>query len=307
MSRCRKILLWLLLLCLLALGANALLNAGVWVTRYEIESPRLPEGFDGFRIVQIADLHSVRTPEQAQLLLTRVREEGPDLIALTGDQIDSHYYADHSTPAEGEEEDFLPDRDTLELIRALTDMAPVYAVYGNHEMMLLDDPEHNPFKTALEEMGVTILYQQTVELTRNGDSILLAGIQDPATLYKNEDYDGLPDTRSRMQAMLDNTLGETDPEQFVLLLSHRPEYFALYQDYPIDLALTGHAHGGQIRLPGVGGLYAPGQGWFPKYTSGVFQQGRLSMVVSRGLGNSILPLRVFDPPELVTVTLRQAQ
>lgn len=307
MSRCRKILLWLLLLCLLALGANALLNAGVWVTRYEIESPRLPEGFDGFRIVQIADLHSVRTPEQAQLLLTRVREEQPELIALTGDQIDSHYYADHSTPTEGEEEGFLPDRDTLELIRELTDVAPVYAVYGNHEMMLLDDPERNPFKTALEEMGVTILYQQTVELTRNGDSILLAGIQDPATLYKNEDYDGLPDTRSRMQAMLDNTLGETDPEQFVLLLSHRPEYFALYQDYPIDLALTGHAHGGQIRLPGVGGLYAPGQGWFPKYTSGVFQQGRLSMVVSRGLGNSILPLRVFDPPELVTVTLRQAQ
>ena len=307
MSRCRKILLWLLLLCLLALGANALLNAGIWVTRYEIKSSRLPEGFDGFRIVQIADLHSVRTPEQAELLLTRVREEQPELIALTGDQIDSHYYADHSTPTEGEEEGFLPDRDTLELIRELTDVAPVYAVYGNHEMMLLDDPEHNPFKTALEEMGVTILYQQTVELTRNGDSILLAGIQDPATLYKNEDYDGLPDTRSRMQAMLDNTLGETDPEQFVLLLSHRPEYFALYQDYPIDLALTGHAHGGQIRLPGVGGLYAPGQGWFPKYTSGVFRQGRLSMVVSRGLGNSILPLRVFDPPELVTVTLRQAQ
>ena len=307
MSRCRKILLWLLLLCLLVLGANALLNAGIWVTRYEIHSSRLPEGFDGFRIVQIADLHSVRTPEQAELLLTRVREEEPELIALTGDQIDSHYYADHSTPTEGEEEGFLPDRDTLELIRELTDVAPVYAVYGNHEMMLLDDPERNPFKTALEEMGVTILYQQTVELTRNGDSILLAGIQDPATLYKNEDYDGLPDTRSRMQAMLDNTLGETDPEQFVLLLSHRPEYFALYQDYPIDLALTGHAHGGQIRLPGVGGLYAPGQGWFPKYTSGVFRQGRLSMVVSRGLGNSILPLRVFDPPELVTVTLRQAQ
>ena len=307
MSRCRKILLWLLLLCLLALGANALLNAGIWVTRYEIKSSRLPEGFDGFRIVQIADLHSVRTPEQAELLLTRVREEQPELIALTGDQIDSHYYADHGTPTEGEEEGFLPDRDTLELIRELTDVAPVYAVYGNHEMMLLDDPERNPFKTALEEMGVTILYQQTVELTRNGDSILLAGIQDPATLYKNEDYDGLPDTRSRMQAMLDNTLGETDPEQFVLLLSHRPEYFALYQDYPIDLALTGHAHGGQIRLPGVGGLYAPGQGWFPKYTSGVFRQGRLSMVVSRGLGNSILPLRVFDPPELVTVTLRQAQ
>lgn len=307
MSRCRKILLWLLLLCLLALGANALLNAGIWVTRYEIKSSRLPEGFDGFRIVQIADLHSVRTPEQAELLLTRVREEQPELIALTGDQIDSHYYADHSTPTEGEEEGFLPDRDTLELIRELTDVAPVYAVYGNHEMMLLDDPERNPFKTALEEMGVTILYQQTVELTRNGDSILLAGIQDPATLYKNEDYDGLPDTRSRMQAMLDNTLGETDPEQFVLLLSHRPEYFALYQNYPIDLALTGHAHGGQIRLPGVGGLYAPGQGWFPKYTSGVFRQGRLSMVVSRGLGNSILPLRVFDPPELVTVTLRQAQ
>ncbi|MGM9593252.1 MAG: metallophosphoesterase [Candidatus Onthomonas sp.] len=306
MSRCRKILLWLLLLCLLALGANALLNAGVWVTRYEIESSRLPEGFDGYRIVQIADLHSVRTPEQAQLLLTRVREEQPDLIALTGDQIDSHYYADHSTPTEGQEEDFLPDRDTLELIRALTDMAPVYAVYGNHEMMLLDDPERNPFKTALEEMGVTILYQQCVTLNRNGDSILLAGIQDPATLYKNEDYDGLTDTRSRMQAMLDNTLGEVDPEQFVLLLSHRPEYFELYQDYPIDLALTGHAHGGQIRLPGVGGLYAPGQGWFPKYTSGVFQQGRLSMVVSRGLGNSILPLRVFDPPELVTVTLRCA-
>ena len=113
MSRCRKILLWLLLLCLLALGANALLNAGIWVTRYEIKSSRLPEGFDGFRIVQIADLHSVRTPEQAELLLTRVREEQPELIALTGDQIDSHYYADHSTPTEGEEEGFLPDRDTL--------------------------------------------------------------------------------------------------------------------------------------------------------------------------------------------------
>ncbi|MGM9538753.1 MAG: metallophosphoesterase [Candidatus Onthomonas sp.] len=307
MSRCRKILLWLLLICLLLLGANALLNAGIWVTRYEITSTRLPEGFDGFRIVQVADLHSVRTSEQAELLLTRVQEEQPDLIVLTGDQIDSHYYADHSTPTEGEEEGFLPDEDTLELIRALTGEAPVYAVYGNHEMMLLDDPEHNPFKTALEEMGVTILYQQTVTLNRNGDSILLAGIQDPATLYKNRDYDGLTDTRSRMQAMLDNALRGIDPQQFVLLLSHRPEYFELYQDYPIDLALTGHAHGGQIRLPVVGGLYAPGQGWFPQYTSGIFQEGRLSMVVSRGLGNSVLPLRVFDPPELVTVTLRCAE
>lgn len=306
MSRCRKILLWLLLIALLLLGANALLNAGIWVTRYEITSDRLPEGFDGCRMVQIADLHSIRTPEQAELLLARVQEEQPDLIALTGDQIDSHYYADHSASPEGEQ-DFLPDRDTLELIRELTGVAPVYAVYGNHEMMLLDDPEGNPFKCAMEEMGVTILYQQTVELTRNGDHILLAGIQDPSTLYKNEAYRGLTDTRSRMEAMLERTLGAADPEQFILLLSHRPEYFACYQHYPIDLVLAGHAHGGQIRLPGVGGLYAPGQGWFPRYTSGVFQQGRLSMVVSRGLGNSVLPLRVFDPPELVTVTLRCAE
>lgn len=295
-----------LILLVLAFLISCILNTGIWVTRYTISSDRLPQAFQGCRLVQVSDLHSVRSDRQRRLLLERVAEERPDYIFLTGDLIDSRYYSAHSAPEAGER-DFIPDGDTAELVRALTGLAPVYWVYGNHEMMLLDDPEHNRFKTALEEMGVTLLHQRVVSLTRDGMSVTLAGIQDPATLYKNPDYANLPGTAEKMKAMLDDTLGGLNPEAFTILLSHRPEYFALYQSYAVDLVLTGHAHGGQIRLPLIGGLYAPGQGWFPRYTSGVHRAGRLSMVVSRGLGNSILPLRIFDPPELVTVILERQQ
>ena len=131
----------------------------------------------------------------------------------------------------------------------------------------------------------------------------MAGIQDPATLYKSFRYAGIKTNGDRVEAMLDTVTVGVRSEEFVLLLSHRPEYLEMYDQYSLDVCLTGHAHGGQFRIPFVGGVYAPGQGFFPKYTKGVYRTDDLEMYVGVGIGNSTIPLRIFNPPEILTIVL----
>ena len=173
-------------------------------------------------------------------------------------------------------------------------------------MILLDDPQRNAFKVALEEAGVNIINNEVIELLgeNESDRIYIAGIQDPSTLYKDLRFVHYGTNGERMEAMLDMVMEGINKEDFFVLLSHRPEYLELYDQYEIDICLSGHAHGGQFRIPFVGVVYAPGQGFLPEYTVGVYETKDLALYVGTGIGNSVIPVRVFNSPEILTIVLK---
>lgn len=258
-------------------------NTALVTTELFVRSEKLPAAFDGFRLVQVSDLHNASFGDGNAELLERVEQAQPDCIALTGDLVDSRH----------------TDVDAaLSFAREAAKIAPTYYVTGNHEARL---EEWEKLLTGLEEAGVTILQNVSILLEREGQSIAFSGVEDPSF----HDDPLLHDT----EGIWERNLESLSPEEgrYTILLSHRPEYFAFYEKLGFDLVLAGHAHGGQFRLPGIGGLWAPGQGLFPEYDAGLYQQGGTSMAVSRGLGNSLFPFRVNNRPEIVAITLQAGE
>ena len=248
------------------------------VNEYTVTSDRLPDTFDGFRIAQISDLHNAEFGENNTVLLALLRQSQPDLIVITGDLVDSRH-----TDLEI----------ALRFAQAAAEIAPCYYVSGNHEARILEYPA---LKEGLEAAGVTVLENQRLELERNGKNITLLGVDDPSF---QTDY-LMGDAATVMAGVLRELI--TD-DSYTILLSHRPELFDLYAESGVDLIFSGHAHGGQFRLPFLGGLVAPNQGLFPEYDAGLYTAGTTNMLVSRGIGNSIIPLRFNNPPEIVVVSL----
>ena len=273
----------LALLAALLLAGNAWANARVWNARVEIWDEKIPAAFDGFVLCQVSDVHNEARGEGNAALLRALREAAPDLICSTGDFLDSRRT----------DLDF-----ALELAGQLAEIAPAVYVTGNHEARLKD---LSALEAGLAARGVRVLRDGWTPLARGGEEIALLGLDDPG-FAAGEDWtlaEGLDQTQARLSALLAQA-----GDRFSFVLSHRPELLPAYAEAGADLVLSGHAHGGQVRLPGIGGLFAPGQGILPRLTSGVHARGETRLVVSRGLGNSAFSLRVFNPPEIVTVTLR---
>ena len=277
----KKTVLIVSVLVILFLGIWSLWgNIALEVNEYEIVSDRIPEAFAGFRIAQVSDLHNKDFGEGYGQLLTLLSQINPDIIVVTGDLIDSRQ----------------TDLDVaLEFAWQAGKIARVYYVSGNHEARV---PEYEDLKIGLVKAGVVILENQKVQITREGESITLMGIDDPSF---QEDY-LFGDSESVARQAIEDLQNESDG--YTILLSHRPELFDLYVETEMDLVFSGHAHGGQFRLPFIGGLIAPNQGFFPKYDAGLFSEGSTNMIVSRGVGNSIIPIRFNNRPEIVLVTLR---
>lgn len=273
----------LAVLAALLLAGNAWANARVWNARVEIRDEKIPAAFDGFVLCQVSDVHNEARGEGNAALLRALREAAPDLICITGDFLDSRRT----------DLDF-----ALELAGQLAEIAPAVYVTGNHEARLKD---LSALEAGLAARGVRVLRDGWTPLARGGEEIALLGLDDPG-FAAGEDWtlaEGLDQTQARLSALLAQA-----GDRFSLVLSHRPELLPAYAEAGADLVLSGHAHGGQVRLPGIGGLFAPGQGILPRLTSGVHARGETRLVVSCGLGNSAFPWRVFNPPEIVTVTLR---
>lgn len=290
---------------------NVLINKNIYITKYKISSNKLPIEFDDYKIVQLTDIHSIRDEKQKEDLIENIKTLNPDLICVTGDLIDSPFYSEENIKYEEGKID-IPDKLTIEFMKELLDIADVYYVYGNHEMMLLDDPENNIFKTSLEEAGVKILNNKIDYINIDDKKIQISGIQDPATLYKDKKYAYVGENNQDKVKQILNDLGldkkdnsETNnsEELYNIVLSHRPEYFEMYSEYDIDLLLSGHTHGGIVVLPFVGGIYAHPQGWFPKYTSGIYEKDDFKMIIGRGIGYSGIKLRIFNPPEINEIIL----
>lgn len=258
-------------------------NAALQTSPYDIFSPRLPGGFEGFRIAQISDLHNTEFGEENRKLLNALKQAEPDIIVLTGDLVDSRN-TDISV--------------AVALAQRAVKIAPCYYVTGNHESRI---GELSQLLDGLVSARVTVLRNETAALERNGDKLTLLGLDDPA--FRSDYMVG--DSGPVLTAALEK-LAAGDME-YTIALSHRPEWFSLYRDFGLDLVFCGHAHGGQFRLPFVGGIVAPNQGFFPRYDAGVFTEKDCFMVVSRGLGPSIIPLRIGNRPELVVVTLHRKE
>ena len=279
----KKTVLIVSVLIILAIGIWILWsNTTLEVNEYEIVSDRIPQGFDGFRIAQVSDLHNKDFGEGYGQLLTLLSEINPDIIVVTGDLIDSRQ----------------TDLDVaLEFAWQAGKIARVYYVSGNHEARV---PEYEDLKIGLVKAGVVILENQKVQITREGERITLMGIDDPSF---QEDY-LFGDSESVARQAIEDLQNESDG--YTILLSHRPELFDLYVDTEMDLVFSGHAHGGQFRLPFVGGLVAPNQGFFPKYDAGQFTKENTTMIVSRGVGNSIIPIRFNNRPEIIVIEFKNS-
>jgi predicted MPP superfamily phosphohydrolase len=256
-------------------------NTALEQNTYTIQCDHLSKSFDGYRIAHISDLHNAEMGKNNEKLLAMLRDAQPDVIAITGDLIDS--------------------RNTnisiaLQFAKEAVRIAPCYYVTGNHESRVSD---YDKLKSGLLELGVVVLENEKMEIHRNEESITVFGVNDPSfeTGYI------LGDAVSVMNHSLQQLEGE---ENFTVLLSHRPELMDVYAEHGVDLVLSGHAHGGQFRLPLLGGVFAPNQGMFPKYDSGLFEKENTKMIVSRGIGNSIIPLRFNNRPEMILVELRAA-
>lgn len=246
-------------------------NTALMVSRVTVKAPVK------LRIAQVSDLHNARFGEGNAELLELLAGTKPDFIAVTGDLVDERH-ADMAS--------------ALEFIEGAARIAPVYYVPGNHEARLSD---YGELRAGLEAAGAVVLEDRTA--LYKGANII--GLADPDLALPEDIFDEVP---AMVRAKLD---GLADPGRYNILLSHRPELFAAYKESGIDLALTGHAHGGQFRLPFIGGLIAPNQGFFPKYDAGLYTEDGANMIVSRGLGNSIIPLRFNNRPEIVVIELTE--
>ena len=273
----------------LAIVAAVLITLVIWIAwgntaldlnTYTVTSSRLPESFDGYRIAHVSDLHNAEMGEDNEKLLAMLREADPDMIAITGDLIDSR-----NTNVEI----------ALQFAQEAMKIAPCYYVSGNHEARV---NEYEELKTGLKSAGVIILEDTQTEISIEGQTITLIGVNDPS--FQTDYLFG--DSETVMNSKL--TELHTDGEAFTILLSHRPELFDAYAEHDVDLVLSGHAHGGQFRLPFIGGVVAPNQGLFPEYDAGVYTDGNTNMLVSRGVGNSILPFRINNRPEVILIELQ---
>ncbi len=255
-------------------------NNAITTTQIDYISPKIPEEFNGYRIVHISDLHNKQFGKNQERLLKRIRAVSPDIIVITGDLIDRRKY----------------DLETAMLfINGAITIAPLYYVSGNHEAWSGD---YANISERLRSSGVQILDDTKATMIRGKGKIDILGLSDPDFLT----YSYLKGTNtSKLREHLERL---SDDAVFQILLCHRPELFEIYARENIDLIFSGHAHGGQVRIPFVGAIVAPDQGFFPKYSSGAYTQNQSTMIVSRGLGNSIIPIRIFNRPEIVVVTLR---
>ena len=255
-------------------------NTALELNTYTISSSKLPQSFDGYRIAHVSDLHNTEMGKDNEKLVAMLRDAAPDMIAITGDLVDSR-----NTDIEV----------ALQFVREAVKIAPCYYVTGNHEARI---SEYDELKEAMEAAGVTVLKDAQTEISLTGEFITLIGVNDPS--YQTDYLFG--DAKTVMNTKLEEL--HTEQDRFTILLSHRPELFDTYADHSIDLVLSGHAHGGQFRLPFIGGLVAPNQGLFPEYDAGIYTEGNTNMLVSRGIGNSILPFRINNRPEVILIELQ---
>lgn len=257
-------------------------NVNFKVNEITIQNSRIPQGFNDFKIVQVSDFHNTPYEKYNNELIKAIKNEKPDIIVLTGDFIDGR---------------FTNINFSIDFAESLLEIANVYYVTGNHEKNNFN--EYLKLEEQLKNLGVTILKDEFVVLEKENDKVQLVGLNDPF-FWAESEFPSVdtPEAQYKLQNL------KLDKALYTILLSHRPELFNEYCNEKIDLVFSGHAHGGQVYLPLLGGVIAPHQGLFPKYDKGVFEKDNTTMILSSGVGNSLCPIRINNMPEIISVTLK---
>ena len=248
------------------------------ITEYSIESEKIPEEFDGFRIVQISDFHN----DNHTGISAEIKALHPDIIVSTGDLAD-------------DEGSYAP---AVRLCENLVPIAPVYAVTGNHDLWRSD---YNEFEKELSSVGVITLHNERITFQRDNSKISLCGIDDPFSVTRENIMEHLSDAIAALPKS----------KYFDILLFHRANLLSELKHHSFDLILSGHMHGGQVRLPWGSGVFSPtssipsGESMlFPKYFGGYYSYKDTHMIVNRGLGNPMIIPRLFNRPEITVITLK---
>ena len=258
------------------------------VTKYTISNKKIPEEFNGFKILQLSDFHSEGYRNTTERLIDKVKNINPDIIVMTGDMV--------SWDMEDIEEVKI-------LIKSLSEVYPIYYIDGNHEHLaeILRPGRYVAFNEFMQELGVTIIKNNYVEIYKGDKSINLYGVDLPL-----DGDTGLYINRFQLEKnYVEKTLPEADKEKFNILLAHTPAFIKQYSQWGADLVLAGHMHGGIVRIPFTNiGLLSPERTIFPKYAAGKFKVKDSTMIVNRGIGTSSFKLRIFNNPEITVITLK---
>lgn len=261
-------------------------NTSLKETDYNIKTSK---NFDvnGYKIAQISDFHNTNSVRLKRNIIESIKNNKPDIIVITGDLIDSR-----RTNITG----------AKEFLESITAIAKTYYVLGNHESRKGNIQE---LIETFESTGVIVLRNETVRLK---DNLELIGLEDINFSIPEKEQENLSNAQNILEQTLKQNLKSIVPKSntYKILITHRPEYISTYSECNIDLALTGHAHGGQVRLPFIGGIFTPGQGIFPKYTSGIHTNNKTKLIISRGIGNSKFPFRFNNRPEIVFINIYDA-
>lgn len=278
-SKHKKSILAAILIVVMLMPFSYWQNNSIVSTHHDYVNANFPSQFDGFKVVQISDLHNKSFGKSQKYLIEKIDAEHPDAIFVTGDLIDSRR----------------TDVDiAIQFIEQAVQIAPMYYVSGNHEHRVLS--EYGTLKAQMSALGVMILENSSVTLEKGGAQLRIIGVDDPK--FQSNPYE-IEGENLAISTYLEDA---SSVDGFKILLSHRPELFQLYAKQNMNAVFSGHAHGGQIRLPWIGGIIAPNQGFFPELTSGRHEEGLTTLFISRGLGNSLFPQRIFNRPEIVVVT-----
>lgn len=268
------------------------------VSEYKISSDKIGNEFDGFKIVQLSDLHSKEFGKNNNTLIKKIKKLNPDIIVTTGDMY-------NSTNDDGEV--------FYNLAKELSKDYKIYYIVGNHEQISevrreeSEASKENNYIERLKELGVTVLDNDKVEIEREGKKINLYGLEIPLRFYKDKNTATYSGDKPYDKSNVEKAIGESDEENFNILLAHNPIYFPVYSSWGADLTLSGHTHGGIIRIPFKGGLLSPERTFFSKYDGGEFELYESKLIVNRGLGNDTIKLRIFNRPEISVITLKSSE
>lgn len=282
----KKILIVVLLLIIIAAVRIYYGNNFIEVSQYTVSSNEIPTSFKGFKILQLSDLHSKSFGDNNNRLVKKIISQNPDIVVMTGDMVNA------------KDTDFEVFISFAEQISKRFD---VYYIVGNHEQNL-NDNKKQILMGKLNEIGIKVLDNEKVAISRGQDSINLYGLWFNLRYYKDLSNEYTKDVFFGAD-QIQTILGNFDTDAYNILLTHNPLYADTYSDWGADLTLSGHIHGGMIRIPFVGGLLSPEREFFPKYDGGEYQINGKTLIVNRGLGNGDFGIRVFNQPEISVIML----
>ena len=261
------------------------------ITHYEVTSSKFENMKDEVRIAFVSDLHNRSYGESNQYLIDAIKEEKPDLILVGGDMVLAKFKKGF--------------QHALEFMEQLPQIAPVYACNGNHEQRMKDKPEvygdFEPYKNQLLKAGVILLENEVEYIFINGINIKISGLELPISYYLNR-----KNRRKITRRTMKSYVGVAEESGYQILLTHYPQPYKMYKSWGADLVLAGHLHGGMVRIPGWRGLLSPQWEWFPKYSGELTRDGNNTIIVSKGLGNHTVPVRLFNKAEIVMITLKKS-